>query len=164
MKRSLQLALALLPALAGTAAAQEVTRHRIPNSDFPIALAVEVPAGTTMVHLSGVVPPVVDRAAARDSQAAFGDTRAQTVGVLRTIEGTLTRLNLGMGDVVRMQVFLVGDPARGGRMDFDGFMQGYREFFDTPAQPNLPVRSVVQVAGLANPGWLVEIEVSAVRR
>jgi enamine deaminase RidA (YjgF/YER057c/UK114 family) len=118
-----------------------------------------------MVHLSGAVPPLVDRSAPRDSPAAYGgDTRSQTIGTLRGIEATLTRLGLGMGDVVRMQVFLVGDPARGGRMDFDGFMQGYREFFGTPAQPNLPVRSVVQVAGLVNPGWLVEIEVSAIRR
>jgi enamine deaminase RidA (YjgF/YER057c/UK114 family) len=31
------------------------------------------------------------------------------------------------------------------------------------AQSNLPSRSVVQVAGLANPGLLVEIEVTAVR-
>lgn len=145
--------------------AQDVIRHPIPDSDFPIAQAVEVPAGATMVHLSGAVPPVTDRAAPRDSAAAYGsDTRTQTVGTLRSIETTLKRLGLGMGDVVRMQVFLVGDPARGSRMDFDGFMQGYREFFGTPQQPNLPVRSVVQVAGLANPGWLVEIEVSAVRR
>jgi len=161
MRRLLALAL-LLP---GLAAAQEVTRHPIPGSDFPIAAAVEVPAGLTMVHLSGAVPPRVNRAAERTSRAAFGgDTRAQSEGVLRSIAASLRRLGLGMGDVVRMQVFLVGDPEHGGRMDFDGFMQAYRAHFGTPEQPNLPVRSVMQVAGLANPGWLVEIEVSAVRR
>jgi enamine deaminase RidA (YjgF/YER057c/UK114 family) len=48
-------------------------------------------------------------------------------------------------------------------MDFAGFMQGYTQFFGTPAQPNLPVRSAMQVAALANPGFLVEIEVTAVR-
>jgi enamine deaminase RidA (YjgF/YER057c/UK114 family) len=42
-------------------------------------------------------------------------------------------------------------------------MEGYTQFFGTEAQPNLPARSVVQVAGLANPGFLVEIEVTAVR-
>jgi enamine deaminase RidA (YjgF/YER057c/UK114 family) len=42
-------------------------------------------------------------------------------------------------------------------------MAGYRQFFGTARQPNPPVRSVVQVAGLGNPGWLVEIEVSAAR-
>jgi enamine deaminase RidA (YjgF/YER057c/UK114 family) len=68
-----------------------------------------------------------------------------------------------MSDVVKMQVFLVGDPAKDGKMDFGGFMEGYTQFFGTEAQPNLPARSVVQVAGLANPGFLVEIEVTAVR-
>ena len=107
---------------------------------------------------------MTDPAAPRDSAAAYGgDTRTQTVGVLRAIEGTLGRLGLGLGDVVRMQVFLVGDPSRGGRMDFAGFMEGYRQFFGTAQQPNLPARSVLQVAGLANPAWLVEIEVTAVR-
>lgn len=165
MIRSVLAGLAVALTLTGGSAAQEVTRHPIPGSDFPIAAAVEVPAGLTMVHLSGAVPPRADRDAPANSPAAWGgDTRAQTIGVLRSIEGTLQRLNLGMGDVVRMQVFLVGDPAQGGRMDFDGFMAGYREFFGTAEQPNLPVRSVLQVAGLANPGWLVEIEVSAVRQ
>src|SRR5262245_17860054 len=145
------------------AAAQEVIRHRTPGSDFPIAAAVEVPAGKTTVYVSGAVPPVVDEKAVRNSIAAYGDTRTQTVGVLRNIEASLKRMGLGMGDVVKMQVFLVGDPAKGGRMDFDGFMQGYREFFGTADQPNLPARAVMQVAGLVSPGWLVEIEVTAVR-
>ena len=68
-----------------------------------------------------------------------------------------------MGDVVKMQAFLVGDPGKGGKMDFEGFMQGYTQFFGTPIQPNLPVRSALQVMALANPGYLVEIEVTAVR-
>ena len=37
-----------------------------------------------------------------------------------------------------MDVFIVGDPAKGGNMDFAGFMEGYRQFFGTPEQPNLP--------------------------
>ena len=38
-------------------------------------------------------------------------------------------------------------------------MEAYTQFFGTPGQPNLPSRSAVQVAGLASPGMLVEIEV-----
>ena len=72
-------------------------------------------------------------------------------------------MGLTMGDVVKMQVYLVGDPAKAGRMDFAGFMKGYVQFFGTEAQPRLPARSTMQVAGLANPGFLVEIEVTAVR-
>ena len=76
---------------------------------------------------------------------------------------SLESLHLTLGDVIKMQAFLVGDPAKGGKLDFEGFMQGYTQFFGTPAQPNLPVRSALQVAALANPGFLVEIEVTAVR-
>jgi enamine deaminase RidA (YjgF/YER057c/UK114 family) len=43
-------------------------------------------------------------------------------------------------------------------MDFKGFMEGYTQFFGGD-QPNLPARSVIGVAALANPGFLVEIEV-----
>jgi enamine deaminase RidA (YjgF/YER057c/UK114 family) len=108
------------------------------------------------------VPSVRDESAEPTSQAAYGDTAEQTRSVLRAIEATLSELDLTLSDVVRMQVFLVtpeGDEA----MDFRGFMEGYTEFFGTEEQPNLPTRSVFEVAGLANPGWLVEIEVAAVR-
>jgi enamine deaminase RidA (YjgF/YER057c/UK114 family) len=149
--------------LATPALAQDITRHRIPNSDFPIARAVEVPAGRTTVYVSGAVPPVHDANQPPTSIARFGDTRTQTINTLRGIERTLRDLGLTHGDVVKMQVFLVGSPDHGGRMDFAGFMEGYREFYGTAAQPNLPARSVMAVAGLVNPGWLVEIEVTAVR-
>lgn len=62
-----------------------------------------------------------------------------------------------------MQAFLVGDPEKNGKMDFVGFMEGYTQFFGTKEQPNLPSRSVMQIAALASPAWLVEIEVTAVR-
>lgn len=143
--------------------AEDVVRHKLPNSNFPISLAVEVPAGKTTVYLSGAVPSVVDKNADKNTIAAYGDTKAQTESVLKAIDKTLGGLGLKMGDVVKMQVFLVGDPANGGRMDFSGFMAAYTQFFGTTAQPNLPSRSVVQVAGLAGPGFLVEIEVTAVR-
>lgn len=149
--------------LAGSATAQDIVRHKIPDSDFPIARAVEIPAGKTTVYVSGAVPSVVDEQADKSSVAAYGDTKTQTESVLTSIEKTLDELGLGMGDVVKMQVFLVGDPEKGGRMDFAGFMEGYTQYFGTEAQPNLPSRSVFQVAGLANPGFLVEIEVTAVR-
>lgn len=156
--------LSLLLFVPLAASAQDVIRHKLPHgSNFPISAAVEVPAGKTMVYLSGMVPPVVDESAAKDSVAAYGDTRTQTIGTLKSIESALARLNLTMGDVVKMQVFLVGDPATHGKMDFAGFMQGYTQFFGSKAQPNLPVRSAMQVAALANPGFLVEIEVTAVR-
>lgn len=157
------LAVSLIALAPKTSLAQSVVRHPIPNSTFPIALATEVPANATVVYVSGQVPPVVDESADPNSFEAFGNTETQTIGVLKKIEEILTSLDLTMSDVVKMQVFLVGDPALDGKMDFEGFMTGYTQFFGTEAQPNLPARSAMQVAGLVNPGWLVEIEVAAVR-
>jgi enamine deaminase RidA (YjgF/YER057c/UK114 family) len=150
----------LLPALAG---AQGVVRHKIPGSDFPIAQAVSIAPGTTIHFISGQVPPLADKAADPNSIAAFGDTKTQTVGVLNKIRDILKGMGLEMRDVVKMQVFLVGDPAKGGRGDVAGFMEGYTQFFGG-AQPNLPARAVFQVAALSNPGWLIEIEVVAAKK
>jgi enamine deaminase RidA (YjgF/YER057c/UK114 family) len=152
-----------LPLAGHALAADGVVRHKIPNSDFPIAQAVTLPPGTTIHFISGQVPPLVDKAADPNSVAAFGDTKTQTAGVLAKIRDILQGMGLKIGDVVKMQVFLVGDPARAGKADVAGFMEGYTQFFGG-AQPNLPTRAVVQVAGLSNPGWLVEIEVVAAKK
>lgn len=166
-KRSLLVAffisgLAAYLTLAPRSLAAEVVRHPIPNSTFPIALAVETPANATTVYVSGQVPPVVDANADKNSVAAYGDTQTQTVNVLQRIQDILTSLDLSMSDVVKMQAFLVADP-ESGKMDFEGFMAGYTQFFGTAEQPNLPARSTMEVAALVNPGWLVEIEVVALR-
>lgn len=160
---ALLLTLGAIGLTARPSLAQSVIRYPIPNSTLPISQAVEIPASATVIYLSGQVPPVIDVAAAPTSIAAFGDTQLQTVNILNHIQTILTGLDLTLGDVVKMQVFLVGDPAMDGAMDFSGFMAGYTQFFGTAEQPNLPSRSAMQVAGLVNPGWLVEIEVVAVR-
>lgn len=156
----LALALALCALLTGGATRAEIVRYPIPNSNFPIAQAVQVPPGATTYFVSGQVPPMVNKDADPTSPQAYGDVRAQTVGVLTRIKGILEGIGLGMGDVVKMQVFLVHD-ARA-PMDFKAFMEGYTQFFGG-SQPNLPARSVIGVASLANPGFLVEIEVVAVK-
>lgn len=168
MRKHVQKALILATALCAGAsafAAEDVIRHKLPNSSFPISQAAEVPAGLTTIYLSGQVPPLQDATQPKDSPLAYGgDTKGQTIGVLKAIEKTLAGMGLGMGDVVKMQVYLVADPARNNKMDFSGFMEGYTQFFGTSAQPNLPARSAFQIAGLANPAYLVEIEVVAVRK
>ena len=100
-------------ALTVPACAQDVVRHKYPGSDFPIAMAVEVPAGKKLVFVSGSGPSVADKAAKPGTFAAYGDTATQTVSVLESIQANLKTLNLSMKDVVKMQVFLVGDPAQG---------------------------------------------------
>lgn len=142
------------------AARAEVTRYPIPNSTFPIAQAVRVSGDSAIYYISGQVPPVISKEADPASPQAYGDTRTQTVGVLNKIKAILEGFGLGMADVVKMQVFLVHDSRA--PMDFKAFMEGYTQFFGG-SQPNLPARSVVGVAALANPGFLVEIEVIAAK-
>jgi enamine deaminase RidA (YjgF/YER057c/UK114 family) len=158
MKHGMLALAALL--LGATAARAEIVRYPIPNSNFPIAQAVRVSGDAVITYVSGQVPPVVSKEADPSSPQAYGDVKTQTVGVLNKIKQILEGQGLGMGDVIKMQVFLVHD-ARA-PMDFKAFMEGYTQFFGG-AQPNLPARSVVGVAALANPGFLVEIEVVAAK-
>jgi enamine deaminase RidA (YjgF/YER057c/UK114 family) len=157
--RAMLLSAVLVVGMAGGVRG-EVVRHPIPNSTFPIAQAIEVRGNVTTYYVSGQVPPVVSKDADSQSVAAYGDTKTQTVGVLTRIKTILEGLGLSMADVVKMQVFLVHSPSA--PMDFKAFMEGYTQFFGG-SQPNLPARSVVGVASLANPGFLVEIEVIAVK-
>jgi enamine deaminase RidA (YjgF/YER057c/UK114 family) len=151
--------------LACGAQAAEVVRHPLGGgSKFPIARAVEVPAGTTIIFHSGITPAPLDPKAPAGSAAYWGDTKTQALSAFARIKDSLDQLGLGFGDVVAMTVYLVGDPAKAGRMDFEGFMAAYSQFFGTAEQPNLPARSTVQVAGLVQPGMLVEIEVQLAKR
>jgi enamine deaminase RidA (YjgF/YER057c/UK114 family) len=151
-------------AIAANVLCAAAIRHKTPGSDFPIAMATEIPASSAVVHFSGAVPTVINKSAPKGSREAYGDTEAQTISALQSIEKSLKSLGMETGDVVKMQVFLVGDPKNSDKMDFDGFMRGYVKFFGGKNQPNLPSRSVFQVVALANPAWLVEIEVTAVRK
>lgn len=157
------LAAALAIALGAGAASADVTRYPLPDSDFPIAQAVEIPAGTTIVYHSGMTPRPAKPDAERFSTEFWGNTEAQALSVFARLEESLKAKNLGFGDVVKMQVYLVGVPEQNGAMDFDGFMNAYRKYFGSEEQPNLPARSAFQVAGLAAPGMLVEVEVVLAR-
>lgn len=153
--------LALAALLFGASAAQaEIVRTPIPNSTFPIAQTVRVSGDAVITYVSGQVPPVINKDADPGSPQAYGDTRTQTVGVLSRIKQILEGQGLGMADVIKMQVFLVHDSRA--PMDFKAFMEGYTQFFGG-TQPNLPARSVIGIAALANPGFLVEIEVVAAK-
>jgi len=121
---------------------------------------VQVSGNTTTYYISGQVPPVADKNAPPTSTQAYGDVKTQTVAVLNRTKAILEGLGLTMADVIKMQVFLVHDQRA--PMDFKAFMEGYTQFYGGD-QPKLPVRSVFGVAALANPGYLVEIEVVAVK-
>lgn len=142
-----------------TAEAADIVRHSLGGgSTFPIARAVTVPAGFELIFHSGFTPQPLDPKAPEGTAAYWGDTKTQSLSVFKRMEASLKEMGLGFGDVVKMTAFLVADPATG-RMDFKGFMDAYTQFFSTKDQPNLPARSTVQVAGLAGPGMLVEVEV-----
>ncbi|MEM8799802.1 MAG: RidA family protein [Pseudomonadota bacterium] len=140
-----------------------IVRNPIPGSDFPISQSVQIPANADTIYMSGTVPQVINAEAPAGSRAAYGDMEAQTVSTLTELAKRLQRLGLTMGDVVMMRAYLVGDPELDGKLDFAGFMRGYTQFFGTEAQPNLPSRSAFQIAGLARPEWLIEIEVVAAK-
>jgi enamine deaminase RidA (YjgF/YER057c/UK114 family) len=159
MKRLVALAVGLA-ALAGSAHAQEIVRGGDPKS--PIASVVTVPAGYDTIYVSGMTPPVIDDKAT--GVAKFGDTKTQTLGVIGRIEAALKSQGATLGDVVMMRVLLVGDPAKGGKMDFPGMMEGYKTFFGTEAQPNKPARITSQITALVQDGMLVEIEAQAARK
>jgi len=151
--------------LIGFSAYADVTRHALPNnSTFPISRAVEVSADTTLIYHSGTVPGPASADAERGSREYYGDTEAQAMSVFGRMEDSFKELGVEFGDVIKMTVFLVGDPEMGGRMDFGGFMKAYTKYFGTEEQPNKPARSAVQIAGLAGgPNMLIEIEVVIAR-
>ena len=163
MKHLPVLALAAVLA-AGVAAPASAQIVRLGPPASPIAASVAVPAGYDTLYVSGMTPPVADAQAPPGTVAAYGDTKTQTTGVIGRLADALKAQGMGLGDVVMMRVFLVGDPAKDGKMDFPGMMAAYTQFFGTPEQPNKPARVTVQVASLVGPGMLVEIEVQAAKK
>lgn len=163
MRRLFPVIASTLFATLSVASAADINRIAIPGSHFPISAGVEVPAGTATLYVSGMGADVADPKAPAMTLAAYGDMEAQTTSALTKIGKFLQAQGYGLGDVVMMHAYLVGDSAKGGKMDFAGFMKGYTKFFGTSAQPHLPSRSAYQIAALGNPGWLVEIEVIAAK-
>jgi len=160
MKRALcAAAFGLAGAFTAQAAAAQVIHAGPPES--PIASLTAVPPGYGMVYVSGMTPPAINPNAPKGSVETYGDTKTQTLGVLKRLSDALQTRGLTFADVVMMRVYLVGDPAKEGRMDFDGMMSAYKQYFGTVQQPNKPARITVQVASLVGPGMLVEIEVQA---
>jgi enamine deaminase RidA (YjgF/YER057c/UK114 family) len=149
--------LLLGPSLALT---QQKVIH-VQQPEKPIATAVW--AGDTLYVSGQMASPVTPADPGKGTPAVYGDTEAQSMSALTKIQSILKEQGLTMGDVVMMHVFLAGDPAKGGKLDFPGMMASYNKFFGTPDQPNKPARSAMQVAALAAPWGLVEIEVIAVR-
>ena len=144
-------------ATAATAAYGQVSVQHLQTEKSPIASGVW--AGDTL-YLSGQLASPIDPDAAKPE---YGDTERQAYSVFSKIKALLQAQGLDMKDVVKMTVFLAGDPNKGGKLDFAGLQASYTKFFGTKDQPNKPARSAVQVAALAAPWALLEVEVIAVK-
>ena len=135
--------------VSGAIAADMVVRNQ--DGKAPFASSVKVPAGFDTYYVSG-------------STGEGADTAAQTAATLTGLKAELAKHGLNFGDVVQAHVFLVGDPAKGGKMDFMGMNSSWLKEFGTAAQPNKPARATVQVASLVGSTDLVEIELVAVKK
>jgi enamine deaminase RidA (YjgF/YER057c/UK114 family) len=154
------------PTVDGTAARSLVVRH--PNAD-PASVtsrAVEALPGAGLVFLSGQTPEPAAPEALRFSAAYWGDTETQTLATLAKLDRQLKGLGLSMADVVKLQVFLVGEPGVPGSGDSAGFERAYVHWSGASPTNTMarPARTVVQVAALGHPGVRVEIDAIAVRR
>jgi enamine deaminase RidA (YjgF/YER057c/UK114 family) len=159
-RMSAAIAIAICGALSGTAHSQTTVKH-IQSAGKPLATAVW--AGDTLYVSGQLADPVTPADATKGTPAAYGDTKAQANSEFIKIQAILKEQGLTMGDVVSMHVYMAGDPAKDGKLDFAGLQAAYTQYFGTADQPNKPTRAAMQVAALAAPWALVEIEVIAVR-
>ena len=162
----------LAAAIAASVAAASIAAHaegevvRIKRNPSALILdAARVNAGADMIYVSGQLASPLDPAmpmSAVDSLEDMGDTRAQTISVLGKIREILATQGFGMGDVVKLTLFVAADPNTGA-MDFAGVNEGFRAFFGTEENPETVARSTFQVAGLVGPHYLIEIEAVAAK-
>lgn len=163
-QRVIHLAVPTLLALSLTACQSTSGVIRYPNAgpNAVTSKAVEVPAGHSLVFVSGNTPTPAKPDAAQYSPEYWGDTEAQSRAAFEKIDAALKEMRLTMADVVKVQVFLVA-PAGQTMADSAGFAKAFTKYFGANSQNKLPARTVVTIAALGRPGMLVEIEVAAVR-
>ncbi|MBD8617376.1 RidA family protein [Sphingomonas sp. CFBP 13728] len=172
MTKTFVRSLALFAALAGAsvAGAQAPKSGIVRHSNTPPGLilqGVTVPAEAKMLYLSGQLAAPIDPAnktpPAQLTIADFGDTKTQTISVFTKIKTILAAQGYAMSDIIKLTVFVAGDPKLGGKMDFAGMNDAFKMYFGTAENPNTVARSTVQVAALAGPAFLVEIEATAAK-
>lgn len=172
MSKTIIASLALFTALAGASAvsAQTPDTAIVRHANTPPGLilqGVTVPAGAKMLYLSGQLAAPINPASktppAQLTIADFGDTKTQTISVFTKIKTILAAQGYAMSDIIKLTIFVAGDPKLGGKMDFAGMNDAFKMFFGTAENPNTVARSTVQVAALAGPAFLVEIEATAAK-
>jgi enamine deaminase RidA (YjgF/YER057c/UK114 family) len=149
----------LIAAFAGFAFSASAEAQLTRVGSGAVADAVEAKGPVDTLYISGITPQPLNPA----KPAVRGDTKTQTLNIFKQLGEILNGQGLGFGDVVMLQVYLVADPTKGGKMDFAGMKEAYGQVFGTQGQPGRPARATVQVAKLVDDGQLVEIAAVAVR-
>jgi len=158
---------ALALSQAGIASAAGIEKHANTPPGM-ILQSVTVAAQAEVLYLSGQLPAPIDPAKKPGpgvtlTIADFGDTKTQTISVLNKIKAILAEHGYAMSDLIKLTMFVAGDPANEGKMDFAGMNEGFKQFFGTAENPTTVARSTIQVAALVGPAFLVEIEATAAK-
>ena len=151
--------------LCAAPALAQVTKYQS-NPKSPILDGAEVKAGTDLFFLSGQLASPIDPAKTYADVKGFddlGDTKTQTISALIKIKALLESKGYTMADLVKMTLFIAPDPKLG-KLDFAGANAGFLQFFKTTDNPGTVARSAFQVAALAGPYFLIEIEGIAARK
>lgn len=135
---------------------------RYDRPDASILKGVEVPSGKRLFISSGQVSAPNDLTQPEKTLARYGDTYAQSIGVLKKIEGILKDAGLSLADVVYLGVFIAPDPNKENQIDFDAWFNAYGKFFNNEENPTKVARTTLGVAALARPYLLIEVEAIAV--
>ncbi|MDT0309466.1 Rid family hydrolase [Streptomyces sp. DSM 44917] len=139
------------------------------------------PAGLNPAAPAGTPERYTDPALTAGKQGVT-ITEAQALLVLRAIVDNLQAAGLRPRDVITMTCYLTAPPGQE-TADYAGWNRAYRQYFanvdlatrevievpmgtsppEEPLVPNAarPARATMEVASLAVPGWLVEVEVTA---
>lgn len=107
---------------------------------------IEVPPSARWLYTSGQV------GAGRDGKPAEG-IEAQTRQALENIKAILASAGMSLADVVKMTSYLIDED------DIDGFRKARLQQLGD----HRPASTLVVARRLAQPGWLVEIEVVAAK-
>jgi enamine deaminase RidA (YjgF/YER057c/UK114 family) len=127
-----------------------------------ILSGVAVPDGRAYYITSGIVAPAADTTAPAGSRARYGDTKMQSIGILKRIETDLKAQGLSLSDVIFLRVYVAPDKLNADKPDFKGWFDAYAEFFNNVKNPVKVARSTIGVASLVTSDFLIEIEAVAV--
>ncbi len=125
---------------------REIQPAAVPRPVAEYAQGVEVTGGRTL-FVAGQVALDAD-----GQLVGEGDIRAQARQVFRNIKAIIEEAGGEMTDIVKLTTFLTSMD------DYPGFVEVRSEFLPAP----YPAATLVAVAALVRPEWLVEVEAIAV--